>query len=65
MKYITSSGRVNLIKASNDEIKFIDFFDSSEALKAKNEAETGQTEIIGNLNDLDKWIDTINEDCSD
>ncbi len=65
MKYITSSGRVNLIKASNDEIKFIDFFDSSEVLKAKNEAETGQTEIIGNLNDLDKWIDTINEDCSD
>ncbi|MDK7308786.1 hypothetical protein [Lactobacillus jensenii] len=54
-----------MIKVSNDEIKFINFFDSSEALKAKNEAETGQTEIIGNLNDFDKWIDTINEDCSD
>jgi len=65
MKYITSSGRLNLIKASNNEIKFIDFFDSLEALKAKNEAETGQTEIIGNLNDFDKWLDKINEDCSD
>lgn len=56
---------MNLIKASNDEVRFIDFFDSSEALKAKNEAETGQTEIIGNLNDFDKWLDKINEDCSD
>lgn len=35
------------------------FLDSSEALAAKREAEIGQSQMIGSLNDLDDWIDKL------
>lgn len=56
--------RYALIKAANDEVKFMSFLDSSEALEAKKEAETGQVEEFDSLKDFDNWIDKINENST-
>lgn len=37
----------------------ISFLDTPEAIEAKKEAESGQTHLIGNLDDFNKWVDTI------
>ncbi|WP_276750905.1 hypothetical protein [Limosilactobacillus ingluviei] len=36
-----------------------DFLDTPAAIKAKEEAELGQTHLIGDLADFNEWIDTI------
>lgn len=54
--------RLSLVKAANDEVKFISFLDSPEALQAKKEAEEGKVKTIGTLADFDKWIDSIDGD---
>lgn len=36
-----------------------DFLDTSAAIEAREEAELGQTHLIGDLADFNEWIDTI------
>ncbi|KRM94682.1 plasmid mobilization protein [Loigolactobacillus rennini] len=54
--------RLALIKAANNEVSLVNFLDTPEAKVAKHEAETGQVETIGTLNDFKKWLNHINED---
>jgi len=51
--------RLSLIKAAKNEVRFVSFLDSPEALKVKEEAETGQVKTVGSLDDFDAWIDII------
>lgn len=51
--------RLSLVKAANNEVRLVSFLDSSEALAAKKEAETGQVKNIGSLTDFDDWIDKL------
>lgn len=51
--------RMAVYKAANDQVTYINFLDSPEALSAKKEAETGKLHHIGNLDDLDNWIDKL------
>lgn len=51
--------RLSLIKAANNEVRWVSFLDFPEAMKAKKEAETGQVSTVGSLNDFDAWIDKI------
>ena len=51
--------RMAVYKAANDQVAYINFLDSPEALAAKKEAETGKLHHIGDLNDLDNWIDKL------
>ena len=37
-----------------------DFLDTPAAIEAREEAELGQTHLIGDLADFNEWIDTIN-----
>ncbi|WP_010580048.1 type II toxin-antitoxin system RelB/DinJ family antitoxin [Liquorilactobacillus vini] len=53
--------RLSLIKAANNEVKFVSFLDLPEALIAKKEAETGKVTTIGSLKDFDEWIDHFND----
>lgn len=53
--------RLSLVKAANNEVRLVSFLDSSEALAAKKEAETGQVKNIGSLTDFDDWIDKLDE----
>lgn len=53
--------RLSLIKAANNEVKLVSFLDSSEAQAAKKEAETGQTEEVGTVQDLENWISDLDE----
>lgn len=50
--------RFSLIKASNNEVKLVNFLDSSEALAAKKEAEEGKTAIFS-LDDFNNLIDHL------
>ena len=36
-----------------------DFLDTTAAIEAREEAELGQTHLIGDLADFSEWIDTI------
>lgn len=54
--------RLSLVKAANNEVQFINFLDSPEALAAKREAESGKTTRIGDLKDFDEWIDHLDGD---
>lgn len=51
--------RLSLVKAANNEVRLVSFLDSSEALAAKKEAETGQVKNIGSLTDFEDWIDKL------
>lgn len=51
--------RLSLVKAANNEVKMISFLDTPEAIEAKKEAESGQTHLIGNLDNFNKWVDRI------
>lgn len=53
--------RLSLVKAANDEVRFVSFLAAPEALKAKREAETGQVKTLGSLANFDKWLDRITE----
>lgn len=37
----------------------IDFYESQAALQGKTEFENGQVETIGNIDDLEKWLDNL------
>lgn len=54
--------RLSLVKAANNEVKLVSFLDSPEALAAKKEAENGQVETVGTLDDFNEWIDRIDAD---
>ncbi|TLQ02834.1 RelB [Pediococcus stilesii] len=54
--------RLSLVKAANNEVRLVNFLETPEAKEAKKEAESGQLETIGTLDDLTDWIDNINED---
>ncbi|EKP95933.1 hypothetical protein LCA211_3079 [Lacticaseibacillus casei 21/1] len=51
--------RLSLVKAANNEVRLVSFLDSTEALAAKKEAETGQVKNIGSLTDFEDWIDKL------
>ncbi|MCT3053639.1 type II toxin-antitoxin system RelB/DinJ family antitoxin [Leuconostoc mesenteroides] len=53
--------RLSLVKAANNEVRLVRFLDSSEALKAKEDVETGQVKTVGSLDDFDVWIDIIEQ----
>lgn len=53
--------RLSLVKAANNEVRLVSFLDSTEALAAKREAETGQVKTIGTLSDFGDWIDKLDE----
>ncbi|MFD1471686.1 RelB [Companilactobacillus mishanensis] len=58
---LTVSEYINLtlIKAANDEVKYINFLDSSEALNAKRDAENGKVE---SFNSVEEWEKSFNND---
>lgn len=37
----------------------VDFYESQAALQGKAEFENGQVETIGNIDDLDQWLDNL------
>ena len=37
----------------------VDFYESQAALQVKAEFENGQVETIGNIDDLDQWLDNL------
>lgn len=51
--------RMAVYKAANDEVSFIDFLDTPEALQAKKDVENNNITKIGSLNDLDNWMDKL------
>lgn len=51
--------RMAIYKAANDEVSYVNFLDSPEALQAKEDAEKKKITQIGNLNDLDNWMDKL------
>lgn len=53
--------RLSLVKAANNEVRLVSFLNSSEALKAKEEAEASQVKTVGSLDDFDVWIDIIEQ----
>lgn len=54
-----SIATTRVTKAVNKDSKLINFLDSSEARRAKKEVEGGKAEKIGNLKDMDKWMDNL------
>ena len=46
-------------KAADDDIEWLNFLDTPEALQGKSEVENGNIEKIGSLDDLDKWMDNL------
>lgn len=54
--------RLSLIKAANNEVRFVDFLDTPEALQAKHEADTGDVKVIGDLKDFDHYMDHLDGD---
>jgi len=53
--------RQSLIVAANNEVASYDFYDSPTALAAKAEAEAGETETIGSLQDLGDWLASLDD----
>lgn len=51
--------RMAIYKAANDEVSYVNFLDTAEALQAKKEAETNNITKVGSLDDLDKWMDNL------
>lgn len=51
--------RMAVYKAANDEVSYVNFLDTKEALQAKKEVETNTITKIGSLDDLDKWMDNL------
>lgn len=51
--------RMAVYKAANDEVSFIDFLDTPEALQAKKDVENNNITKIGSLDDLDNWMDKL------
>ncbi|TPR26156.1 RelB [Apilactobacillus micheneri] len=51
--------RMALAKAANNEVSLVNFLDTPEAIESKKEAENGKTEKIGNINDIDNWINNL------
>lgn len=51
--------RLAVYKAANNEVSYVNFLDSPEALQAKKDVESNNVVRIGSLDDLDNWMDKL------